>query len=230
MSFYPELEDVIESATREALARSYVARPARVLSYDVEDQTVSVMPVFGDLKGTDTGVEHFPAARIDKVKVCFPRAGDHFLSFPIQANDYVLLVCSDRALDAWQKKGGVNISLMDLRNHQITDAIAIPGVYPDPENLTEADLDTDIVLGKQGGSLVRIKANGVIELGSTSGTKQPAALADDVKAELDGIKADLDLFVAAYNAQVYVSDGSPVPVVLTYTPSEVGSDTVEIEE
>ena len=236
MSAEPTLLQVLGRVMQNVMAQSYTARPARVDAWDSANGTVDVTPVFKEtLEGDDATTVQEPAA-ITKVPVCWPRAGDWFLSMPIAVGDYVLLVFADRSMDIWQQRGGV-VDPIDLRRHNVTDAIAIPGVYPKPDVLTESDLATDFFIGEQGGAGVRIKTDGTIELGATAGTKQGVALGDDVRAELDAIKADLD----ALNGHTHTLTGAcgnggalTGPTLggpsLSYAPSDVKSTTVFAEE
>ena len=237
-----QLYAIIEAIVEEKLARTSVSGPARVLSYDEEKGTVSVQPCLGEVSQDEDGnYVSRKLPQIDEVKVAFPRGGAWAITFPINVGDYVMLVHTDRALDLWQTNGGV-LPTKQCRNHHLTDAWAIPGIYPDVAPLTESGIDTDLVAGKQGGGLLRIKADGTIELGTSASTKQFVALADDVKAELDEIKTMLDDVKTVFNAHVHVVTGTlptgagpaaaaapAAPITASYTATEVASSKVKAQ-
>lgn len=246
MSYQPTLSRLLERVILTALSRMFVARPARVEAYDAENQTVDVTPTLKEVvEGEETTrVQEMP--RVNKVPLCWPRAGNWFLSAPLAPGDYVLLVCADRSIDTWQERGGI-VDPIDLRRHNITDAIAIPGVYPRPDALTESGIGDDMILGHQGGAVCRFASDGTIELGATSSTKQPVGLADDILTQLQAIQADLTALLAWAGTHTHpvtgtgtfsapgdvtidgASSSPAVPPVLSYVASEVGSSKVSVE-
>jgi len=150
----PDTEDVIQDYIDAALMESNTCLPGVVKSYDSATQTCTVTPA---MKRTTVGGEVSARADIEDVPVVFPRSGTSGMSFPISSGDSVLLVFSQRSLDDWVDNGGV-VELTDFRVHDITDAIAIPGLFPtsgkiDPPPADGTDIRGDtIMLGKSGAS------------------------------------------------------------------------------
>lgn len=231
------LQRVIESMLLDV----HTALPCRVEAYDPETQSADLQPmlknVLKDPDGTELE-ESYPV--LPGVPVVFPRAGGFFVSMPLEEGDFVLAIFSEWSVDTFLEKGR-ETHPTSLSRHTLNGAVCVPGLFPRPEALSE-DISADLLVGYDGGTLLRIKSDGTLEMGATGGTFQKVALAADVKAELDGIKAQLDTIAsaAATNAthvHVCASPGSPSapPTVWSgpansYTASEVGSSKVYAEE
>lgn len=70
------------------------------------------------------------------VPVVFPRGGGYVMTFPIQKGDECLVVFSDMCIDAWFASGGVQ-NQIEKRRHDLSDAIAIPGLWSQPKRLEQ---------------------------------------------------------------------------------------------
>ena len=123
----PTLEEVLRLAIAEQLGEMHTAIPAVVESYDPAKQTITARPSL-KRKYPDGSVVERPL--IPNVPVAFPRGGGASMTFPLKKGDSVLLVFSMRSLDVWKSKGGV-VDPQDARKFHITDAVAIPGGYPE---------------------------------------------------------------------------------------------------
>jgi len=64
-------------------------------------------------------------AVLNEVPVLMPQGGGYQMKLPITKGDVVLLVFCDRSLDIWKSKGG-EVDPIDLRQHHLSDAVAIP--------------------------------------------------------------------------------------------------------
>lgn len=69
------------------------------------------------------------AHTITKVPVLFPSGGNGMLSFPIQVGDHVLLMLTHADIQRWVSKGESGTP-STLRKFSLTDAVAIPCIYP----------------------------------------------------------------------------------------------------
>jgi len=144
-----------------------VALPGRIESFDAASQTASVKPQIKDYQEADTGVISAVALPVvNGVPVLSLSGGDYGLQFPVQAGDTCLLVFTDRSIDKWVSEGG-DVDPSDVRQHHLSDAIAIVGLKNDKNQLNEYDAAA-IQLGKQGGPRVRVTATEV-HLGGSSG-------------------------------------------------------------
>jgi hypothetical protein len=126
----PTLEQVILDGVDSKLANLNVSMPAIITEYDPATQKCSVQPCI-KRKYDDGTIVNLPI--ISNVPVAFPRAGKAFISLPIKKDHTVLLVVSQRSIDIWLGQGGV-VEANDPRKHDLSDAVAIAGVYPFNDN------------------------------------------------------------------------------------------------
>lgn len=139
MTATPTLAEVIAGAMESRLSELHVALPGRIDSYDASTQKARVQPLIRKkFIGADQAVS-MPI--INNVPVVFPRTANAIISMPISKGDNVLLLFSERSMDNWLSTGG-EADPGVTRKHDISDAIAIPGLYPfsDPSDASGTDL------------------------------------------------------------------------------------------
>jgi hypothetical protein len=125
----PSLADVILNAIRANQLELNTVMPGTVQAYDILTQTCSVRPIFKRTK-IDTS-QSISRAILQDVPVMFPGSGGRGSSFSLTKGDSVLLLFAQRSLDDWNLGG--EVTLTDSRLHNMTDAIAIPGLLPPGE-------------------------------------------------------------------------------------------------
>ena len=132
------------------LTRVRTAFIGQITAISTDKQRVSVQPVLKRLyEGTE---EALLLPIIEDVPVCVFGFGDFVMvSEPAEGN-YVLLLCSERSIADWLDQGGL-IEPTDPRKFSESDAIAIVGLFPDPdlidsveEGLTLQKLDGSVLL------------------------------------------------------------------------------------
>jgi hypothetical protein len=220
----------------------HTALPAKVVSFSASDQTVVVQPLIKNVIKSSDGtelVESYPQLR--DIPVLYPRAGGFVVAFPIAADDVVTVLCNEWPIDNYREKGREDHPV-HLDRHSFGGAVALPvGPYKSSDTISET-IDA-LIIGHDGGAVIRIADDGTVTIGASGASTQPAALGDDVKAELDALKSTIDSFVTAYNSHIHITTATvgagPVPGVISPTVStatphgtvgDVGSSKVEIEE
>lgn len=137
----PSLIEVIEKAINSRMRDTHCALPARVESYDADTQKVSVLPLLKGWRRDGEGKRHsVQLPVVTGVPVVFPGAGGFRLTFPVAKGDTVLLVFADYCVDIWLNQGGV-VDPIDERTHNLSDAIAIPGLRDFGHALSNAPTD-----------------------------------------------------------------------------------------
>lgn len=204
----PTLEDVIDEAVCTRLRDLHTAIPGRVVSYDATKQTADVQPLvryeIPDADGAPT-YEELPV--LPNVPVLWPRSGSWFLAMPLAEGDTVQLLFNERAIGHWRAGDGEVTHPGDLRLHDLSHAVAIPGLYPTRRALTHAPPSAgDLVFGSdandgtrvalkpdgrvvitQGSTVVlQVDADGTVQLGGNAGTNL-IALANLVDARIGAI-------------------------------------------
>lgn len=190
------LKQVIRKNIADVLTGVYTNLPAEVIDYDASTQTCTVQPLINTKDSDGTAVVDSVVAG---VPVVFPSAGGGIISFPIQRGDTVLLCFSMRSIDEWTEGDGSPSTPSESRLHELSDAIAIPGLLPKQNSLQPSTDDVEI---KFKGNRVTLKANGDIQLdggridlGEAAG--DAIVLGDAFKAYFDG------------HSHTYVDDGVP---------------------
>jgi hypothetical protein len=112
-----------------------VAMPAVVTTVN-DNGTVNVqLAVLENLLINSTST---PVAipELQDVRVLMMRAGGVSLTLPIQVGDECLVVFLDLCSDSWEQSGGTENVQMGRRRHDLSDAVAIFGIWNQTRNLT----------------------------------------------------------------------------------------------
>lgn len=210
----PTLAEVINRAVRLALARMVKVRIGRVEKFDASKGVADVKPLQHEVMEEDGKETTFSMPVVPNVPVMSLGGGDFHLTLPVAQGDECLLVCVDRSIDLWYGRGGEGDPI-DLRRHNITDAIALVGLRNSTRALDEWPTDR-VELGKQGGVRVAVKEDGV-HLGVDSGAdaSELAAVASKVKSELDALKNKLDSLITKFNTHTHTVTTSGPPLAHT---------------
>lgn len=154
----PSLTEVLTIFGESLLNRIHTCLPARIERYDYTIQKAEVKPLL-KRKFSNGTISELPV--IVNVPVVWPRAGGAILHFPLRKGDMVLLVFCEAALDFWLSKGGIT-EAGDTRRMDLTDAIAIPGLYPFSES--SPVIDNQSVQLVYGDASIKIKNNGQVDI------------------------------------------------------------------
>jgi hypothetical protein len=171
------LENAFTSIISEFLkGKLNVAMPAIVTAYNDKNK-VSVQPVVHrKYKGKDPK----PLPTIEDVPVMFPGSGGYWLTFPITVGSWVMLVCSQRSIDAWKNSDGEVGDATTPRLFSMSDAVALPGLLPFSSAM---DVTDGLQLRTKSGD-VKIKINDtVITITNGLGT---IAMDDTGKVDVNG--------------------------------------------
>ena len=160
----PSPTEVFKRAMRGMAMEMRVSMPAEVTRYDHKKQLVDVQPYF-KRRYKDGKVEDAPV--IYNVPVGFLRANGAWISVPLEKGDSVWLIFADRSLEKWLSSGESG-DPQDTRIHDMSDAIAYPGVYPfsDPAPINNPK---DLIIrnaDKEGKNFVefRVKKNNHLQI------------------------------------------------------------------
>ena len=158
-----DFPEILKSAFDSYIAGSiHTALPGQVETYDYQLQKASVKPL---LKKHYLDGEELSLPVIVNVPVIFPRSGGASLTFPVNKGDYVLIIFIERALENWLSLGG-EVAPGDRRKFDLSDAIAIPGLYPFTD-VGPAENNADVLL-KFNAAKFRIDSTGKFALGNAS--------------------------------------------------------------
>jgi hypothetical protein len=123
---------------------------------------ISVRPTI-DMQHSDGQVSECP--EIFNVPVINPSAGGGLLSFPIQIGDTVWLEFSMRNIEEWLEGDGGSVTEPTQRMHDMSDAVAIVGLYtknshlqPDPKDVVLKFKDNKLILKEDGNVEIHSKS------------------------------------------------------------------------
>lgn len=105
------------------------AAPAIIKEFDSITQTVTVQLAVREKVIIEGVIESKKVPVLYKVPIYMPRAGNFIITMPITVGDECLVVFADTNFDAWQQNGGEENEQMTQRRHDLTDAIALCGIW-----------------------------------------------------------------------------------------------------
>lgn len=132
-----ETKEIID----RALARMNTSIPGVIDSFDGETQTATVIPAISMKTFIDNegGVLEFPPIVNAPIVFPFASTAGFALTLPIRRGDPCIILFSQRSIDNWHDKGGIQPSEEGVaaRHHDLTDAIVLIAASPIPNVLGE---------------------------------------------------------------------------------------------
>jgi len=122
-----DLSRLLQEAFECSMSDVHTALPGVVVSYDAATRRADIQP---SLKRKMPGGKFLEFPVVPDVPVIFPRTKNCTIHFPLEKDDEVLLVVSERGTDIWKGKGGKGIEESDPRRFDLQDCFAIPGLQP----------------------------------------------------------------------------------------------------
>lgn len=212
--------DIVESRIASKLHYMHTAIPAKVTTYDPLTNTCFAKPVVKTALRDDNGdiiYEDWP--EIPFIPVCFPRAGDFVLTFPIAEGDYVLLVFSEASTAEWRDSGDFS-EPWDLRRFSSGYPLAIPGAFPPASPLSSSPTD----VAARGAGIVLGQHDGAARIEITSAFIKLGASATDfvaLSSKVDAIFSALKTYASAVGTCFGTIPAPAVPTGLaTYTAAQ----------
>lgn len=214
----PSLPEVLNTVKDRWFQDLRVAIPARVERYDASKQVIDASPqvkeLYEDAEGEQVPLQ-LPV--ICDVPLVFPGAGGFHITFPVAVGDTVLLVFSDRSIDAWKSEGGVTSPVDHGRRHHITDAVAIPGLH-------------------HGKAPISNPSTSVIEIGKSGESSDFVALSTPTHDEMSALRDNWNTALTALKTHTHTVSGalaaSSVALSTLVSPATIGdvaSATVKIK-
>ena len=203
----PSLPQLLRSAIRSELTELHVCMPGRIDKYDTKTGLATVKPTLARRFRGRTEATEYPV--IPRVPVIQPRTAVARINFPVKPGDLCLLVFADRNIENWiASDGAAPKEVNDVRMHDLSDAYAILGAYP--EKIAAPSKNPDAL---------SIEVNAGTKIALTNGSVEILSLFDDILVELDVILTN----VQALTVGGVLSGGSAssVPVnVATFAQSQ----------
>lgn len=152
--------DALDNFLLDRFDEIHTCMPGRINKYEYSTQRAEVKPLLKRAMKNNTQLE-YPA--ISDVPVIFPCTSNTGITFPIKKGDLVLILFAERSLNNWLFSGD-DSDTEKARLHNLTDAIAIPGIIPFNQT-SKATNNDDLEINHNSQKIV-IKENGDIEIGT----------------------------------------------------------------
>ena len=159
----PTLVEAVEAALRSGQAATRTLIPATVIAYNAATNTATVQP--SRLQQPADGGTPTPMPQVEG-PVVWPRTGAWVMWTDLLPGDSVAIVVADRSIAEWRKSPpGVPVAPKGGRMHALTDAVILPGLWPDVAPITPARVPGTLYMGSTLGvaSLTLSPADAVLE-------------------------------------------------------------------
>lgn len=162
MSSPISMADAIRQSILYQLNFIHTCLPGAIVSYDYTKQKAAIQPLLNKISFDDTDI---PLPILQNVPVVFPRSGGASLTFPVSVGDTCLIIFIERSIDLWKTNGG-QVTPDDNRKFNLSDGVAIMGLFPFSEN-SKAENNSDVMLTYNDSS-IKIKNNGDVIIETAS--------------------------------------------------------------
>ena len=219
-----QLETVIQTAINSSLKELHTCLPGVIQKFTASTQLADIQPMIPRmLKG-----ELVNLPLLVDVPIRFFKCANFSITLPMQVDDHVLLIFSERCIDNFLINGKIE-SPNDIRKHSLSDAFAIPMMFSQPEVITDFDPDNIQIRNTDNDTYITITTTGNIEL---NGNADSAVAYTDLKSAFDTLRSDLNNLITAYNLHIHVTTAtigsSATPGVISPTASQGTPSTADM--
>lgn len=200
------LESAIQEGVATALKELHTCLPGQIISFDDATQTADIQPTIKMKVGEN--LQNLPV--LSGVPVRFPKSADFSLSFPLAADDEVLLIFSERSLDTWLTHGGIQ-NPFDVRRHDLSDAFAVPMAYSQ-KNLIPSFPSANLEMKANTGS-AKVELTPATEIILNSGS--------DFAVQFSALQTAFDELKDAYNGHDHVETGGTTNPPLQQSAADI---------
>lgn len=168
------MQEAVEAIIDGRLEGMHVCLPGRVERYDARTRKADVAPAIQKRLASGAGLR-LPV--LTDVPVVWPSGGGGGIHFPLRKGDGVMVIFAERSIENFLG-GAFDVVTKDSRKFALSDAIAVPGLYPFsvPSPAAYSDTGASITFG---GVTVKMGDDGKLAIG-----KQAAELLDIVSQAL----------------------------------------------
>jgi|JI10StandDraft_1071094.scaffolds.fasta_scaffold628615_1 hypothetical protein len=174
---------LLKQAIDNHLLDVHTALIGRIEKYDASTQLADIQPVLKRaIKTGDGTIKQEQLPLLVDVPILFLRAGEFFISLPVEVGDYVQVIFNEAAIDDFLSESSSSID--SARRFTLQGAVGVPGIYPQAKALKSAHR-ANLVIGRDDGIQLHIDQE-KIRLGSEK-AEEALAIASRVEAELKKI-------------------------------------------
>lgn len=157
------LDTVIQTGIDSNLKDLHTCLPGEVISFSASTQTADIQPsIKRVINGSPVNLPVLKA-----VPVRFQRSADFAVTFPLSPGDHVMVIFCERSIDSWLELGGIQDPL-DVRRHHLSDAFALPMMYPNTNVVPDMDPANLQIKTISGNVKITVRPDGTLDI-TTSG-------------------------------------------------------------
>lgn len=155
-------ESVIASAIDGALKDLHTCLPAVVTSVSHANQLI----------GAQITIKRKLAGKLVLlpplvgVPLRYPKSNTFSITFPIEVGDHVLIFFCERSIDVWLQNGGI-VNPFDVRKFSLSDAFAIPFMYPQTSVIPNFNTSNLEIKTNSGDTKIIVKGSEDVEITTT---------------------------------------------------------------
>lgn len=172
------LESTIQKGIDTALKEVHTALPGIVVSFDSTTQLAEIQIAIK--RKLDGELINLPT--LTEVPVRFFKTSKFSINFPLEEDDPVLVLFTERSLDTWIAQGDIQTP-DSVRRHSLSDGFAIPMMY-DQNNIISNFDSSNLQIRTASGKGITIDPTGL-----TSIVSDGTSLLTEIEALVDATKA-----------------------------------------
>jgi len=211
------LESVLETAIDSRLKELHTCLPAIIKTFDPATQLIDAQPTLQ--RKIDGELVNLPM--LLDVPIRFFKSKTFSLSCPIEVGDHVLIIFAERSIDNWLLSGEIK-SPENIRKHSLSDAFAIPFMYPQTDVIESFDPVNFVIKCNSG--FIKLTPSGNVLL---NGDSDNAVSFADMKTAFDNLKTELNTFIGKYNVAVYSSPTATTSAPATLAVADMSGAKVD---
>lgn len=140
----------------------WTAMPGILQSFDAEKMTCKVQPTIKGIFRLKDGTEKkVTMPECLDVPVQFAAGGGFAMTFPMKEGDEGIIVFASRCIDSWWQNGGIQ-NPAELRMHDLSDGMFIPGIRSVPRVLTDFDTENAVIRSEDNVVQIVVKADEIL--------------------------------------------------------------------
>lgn len=198
-----------------ALSRINTALPGVIDAFDAATQTATVIPAIKmrvNVDGTESFMDLPP---IINAPLIFPFASTagFALTLPVKKGDPCIILFSQRSIDNWHDKGGIQPPEEGVasRHHDLTDALVLMAASPLPDVLGAWEADGVELRNREKTTRVTVKDTTVVAAAGTSiltlNVNGTATLVAPTKVTVQTALAEVDAPQSNFTGNVSIAGG-----------------------
>jgi hypothetical protein len=185
----PTWSRLIQTAIEAALMDVHTWLPATVVLVR-QNNMVDIQPLL--MRKFKTLPAAIPLPIVQNTMVCAPRGSTWGMKLPIVPGDFGVALFCERSLDLWSVSGGL-VDPQDARHHDLSDAVFIPGLYPESMPILPpmGAMPTDMVF-YNALAQIYLQAEGTFKI--TNGPAELMLLLNQILGQVTAIATQLNTF------------------------------------